>query len=430
MTDEKTAGERIVAALDALGIETAHFGFGGLPADMLSLLSFQPHRVSGIAAVVPAAAPPQLLGHRPLVAVASRAGDRFAVAAGREFDTAVPVQWLPDRYEYQIWSDVAADNNELVCRSLRAVDEARALPAVRIRQGELEVEGVRVRVEGSGPPLVLLPAALWPTQWDSAVTPLAREFTVIRMSGGYLGSLASFEQRARAEGSGMVDGLFDRLQIRDGETVLEVGTGSGVLARQLASRTSPATRIIGLDLNHSFLYDAGAMAATLGLEGRIEWREASALELPFSDGSIDVVFSVTALEECDADKALEEMHRVLRPGGRAGVIVRATDRPFFWGGVEVPDDLRPQLEDKWSGVSPEGCADRSLYGRFARHFGSLRPYLHHATIHPPLAAFVEANLEGLDPARRPEFRDAVARAMAEGTAFSAAPLHCIVGTKS
>ena len=57
---------------------------------------------------------------------------------------------------------------------------------------------------------------------------------------------------------------------------------------------------------------------------------ATPKRLPFADASFDCIFSVTVLEECDAGKAIAEMVRVARPGGRIGVVVRAIDLPQWW----------------------------------------------------------------------------------------------------
>jgi ubiquinone/menaquinone biosynthesis C-methylase UbiE len=69
----------------------------------------------------------------------------------------------------------------------------------------------------------------------------------------------------------------------------------------------------------------------------------NAERLPFADASFDHAYSVTVLEECDADLALRELRRVVRPGGRVGVVVRATDcrTPGTWSCRGAP----PKVEN-------------------------------------------------------------------------------------
>ena len=88
----------------------------------------------------------------------------------------------------------------------------------------------------------------------------------------------------------------------------------------------------------------------------------SAEALPFDDASFDCIFSVTVLEECDADLALSEMVRVVRPGGRVGVVVRAIDMPQWWN-VKLPPGTEQRMATPPQSVGARGVADASLYAR-------------------------------------------------------------------
>jgi ubiquinone/menaquinone biosynthesis C-methylase UbiE len=95
--------------------------------------------------------------------------------------------------------------------------------------------------------------------------------------------------------------------------VLEIAAGTGVLTRALASRLAPSVRIVATDLNQPMLDQAARRQA----EGRIEWKQADALALPFGDGGFDVVacqFGVMFFP--DKVRGFREARRVLRPGGR------------------------------------------------------------------------------------------------------------------
>ena len=127
-------------------------------------------------------------------------------------------------------------------------------------------------------------------------------------------------------------GTADRLQKRlvfrmakpqAGESALDVGTGTGHYACALASR---GLRVIGVDSSEAMLNVARAKGAP------VVWQWGEAESLVFSDNTFDLVLSITALEfALDAPRALGEMFRVLRPGGRLVVGVLNADSP--WGQV-------------------------------------------------------------------------------------------------
>src|SRR5205823_607021 len=129
---------------------------------------------------------------------------------------------------------------------------------------------------------------------------------------------------------------------RPGEAILDVGCGSGALDRQLAKWLGGSNPITAIDLNSYWLREAEALAAEEGLAGAIRFEPGNAEALPFPDVSFDAVFSVTVIEECDADRAIVEMTRVAKPGGRIGIVVRATDLPQWWN-LDLPEPLRHKI---------------------------------------------------------------------------------------
>ncbi len=103
-----------------------------------------------------------------------------------------------------------------------------------------------------------------------------------------------------------------------GDRVLDVACGTGILARDAATRVGPSGRVTGLDLNDAMLVVARR------LRPDIEWRQGDAMKLPFADGAFDVVASQMAFMFFpDQVAALSEMWRVLAPGGRLAVAVCA-----------------------------------------------------------------------------------------------------------
>lgn len=101
-----------------------------------------------------------------------------------------------------------------------------------------------------------------------------------------------------------------------GDHVLDVACGTGVVARECAGRVGPAGRVAGLDIND------GMLAVARRIRPEVDWRQGDALAIPFDDASFDVVLCQFALMFFpDRFKALGEMWRALKPGGRLAVAV-------------------------------------------------------------------------------------------------------------
>src|SRR5487761_2121784 len=106
--------------------------------------------------------------------------------------------------------------------------------------------------------------------------------------------------------------LAARVALREPTSVLEIAAGTGVVTRRLASTLAPAATIVATDLNQAML----DQAASMGMSRPVEWRQADATQLPFTDESFDVVvcqFGVMFFP--DKPRAFSEARRVLRPGG-------------------------------------------------------------------------------------------------------------------
>lgn len=111
------------------------------------------------------------------------------------------------------------------------------------------------------------------------------------------------------------DGLVEQAGLQPGDHVLDVGCGTGVVARRAAAELDSDGQVVGLDLNQGML-DVARTEST-GLGTRIEWRQGDATDLPFSAESFDVAFCQQALQfVSNPAAALREMRRVLVQGGR------------------------------------------------------------------------------------------------------------------
>ena len=118
----------------------------------------------------------------------------------------------------------------------------------------------------------------------------------------------------------LVPGIFERYArdlverarpIGPSDRILDLGCGTGIVARVLRERLGGAARITGLDLSPPMV----AMAHTLAPE--LDFREGSAMALPFETGGFDLVLCQQMLQLVpDPGVALREVRRVLAPGGR------------------------------------------------------------------------------------------------------------------
>ncbi|MBI4291530.1 MAG: methyltransferase domain-containing protein [Betaproteobacteria bacterium] len=129
------------------------------------------------------------------------------------------------------------------------------------------------------------------------------------------------ELRARAEDETATrEEYLHLLGLAPGERVLDVGCGSGVVTRAMAGRVAPEGRAVGIDTSPALVAVAREYADAAGFAGSVEFHEGDCRNLPFPDASFDAVIAATVLAHVpDAERALAEMVRVARQGGRVGV---------------------------------------------------------------------------------------------------------------
>ena len=133
--------------------------------------------------------------------------------------------------------------------------------------------------------------------------------------------------------------LVELSDLRGGETVLDVGCGTGAAARFAAEKVGSSGRVTGVDVNAGMIDVAKSLPPVQGAV--IEWFENSAYQLPFSEGAFDIALCAQTLQFLeDRPRALAEMYRVLTPGGRIAVSLWCDLResPYFHGLVQAVTD--------------------------------------------------------------------------------------------
>jgi ubiquinone/menaquinone biosynthesis C-methylase UbiE len=139
-----------------------------------------------------------------------------------------------------------------------------------------------------------------------------------RVSRMYTRLAPVYEAWARATESKARRRVLELANVRPGEDVLEVATGTGVQLVRLA-RANPGGRTVGVEISKGMLAQTRRRLENAGLTAEVEVIEGSGLELPFADQSFDLIvngYMLDLLPLDDIPRALAEFKRVLRPRGR------------------------------------------------------------------------------------------------------------------
>jgi arsenite methyltransferase len=184
---------------------------------------------------------------------------------------------------------------------------------------------------------------------DEIRSVVARAYSAIPSGGGKdaIGRFYDDEQLADLPHGAIVWALGVGNPVRHaglvpGEVVLDLGCGAGIDTILAARQVGPSGRVIGLDMLDEMCWRAHATANAAGVAGCTEFKRGEMEAIPLPDESVDVVISNGVLNLSPRKaRALAEVHRVLRPGGRLCV-----------ADLTVEDDLPPEVltsESAWAG---------------------------------------------------------------------------------
>jgi ubiquinone/menaquinone biosynthesis C-methylase UbiE len=175
--------------------------------------------------------------------------------------------------------------------------------------------------------------------------------------------------------------------LREGEVVLDLGSGGGIDVLLSARRVGPTGKAYGLDMTDEML-DLARRNATAAGATNVEFLKGDIEAIPLPDASVDVVISNCVINlAADKRRVLAEAFRVLKPGGRfavSDVVVRG----------EVPAEVRRSLE-LWVGCVA-GALEETQFERLLRDVGFEDPSVEATRIYEPEDARHVLEASGLD----------------------------------
>jgi len=155
--------------------------------------------------------------------------------------------------------------------------------------------------------------------------------------------VARFEARGKhAAFAGMLTEYLDAMQIAPSANVLDLGCGTGLVARAIARHASFTGSVAGIDLSPHLVAAATRLADAEGISARATFQSGDARKLPFADASFDAVVAHTLISHVNAPLAvLTEAGRVLKAGGTIAVF----DGDYGSLSFDQPDEAKARSDD-------------------------------------------------------------------------------------
>lgn len=157
------------------------------------------------------------------------------------------------------------------------------------------------------------------------------------------------------------DRVLRNAALSEGDTLLDVGAGDGLIAFAALERVGPEGRIVFSDVSQDLLDHSRRLGEKMGVLGRCRFVRASADDLSaVEDASVDAVTTRSVLIYVkDKRRAFEEFHRVLKPGGRLSIFepinrFRKPEPPRLFFGYEVTtvQDLARKVREVYARIQP------------------------------------------------------------------------------
>ena len=150
--------------------------------------------------------------------------------------------------------------------------------------------------------------------------------------------------------------LLDRLLTEDATSALDVGCGYGADVLELAKRLRPRGHAVGVDISEAMINEA--QRRTAAIDRTVSFQVADALALPFADNKFEICRTETVLQHlADPQRAVTEMVRVTRPGGRVGALELDQETMF----IDHPDiELLDTLRDSITGAMVQSAIGRQV----------------------------------------------------------------------
>ena len=140
--------------------------------------------------------------------------------------------------------------------------------------------------------------------------------------------------------------------LKEGDIVLDLGSGGGIDVFLAAKRVGPKGRVIGIDMTEEMIKKAKSTAKEYGY-ANVEFRLGEIENLPVEDNSVDVIISNCVINlSVDKEKVFREAYRVLKPDGKIMVSDLVTEG-------ELPEEVKKSF-DAWTGCVA-GALERNEY---------------------------------------------------------------------